>query len=87
MATVKGIYGPTELENLLSVAREFVIVQPRAVSGVAFSKSPNLTGTLDRWHNPQQSSISSAVATAWQCAASVVSAVLSVGVVTRGLRY
>jgi hypothetical protein len=27
MATMEGIYGPTELEDLLSIAGEFVIVQ------------------------------------------------------------
>jgi len=27
MATVEGIHGPTELEDLLSIAGEFVIVQ------------------------------------------------------------
>ena len=27
MATVEGIYGPTEQEDLLSIAREFAVVQ------------------------------------------------------------
>ncbi len=43
MATMEGIYGPTELEDLLSIAGEFVIVQRTCRLRCCFLKSPNLT--------------------------------------------
>jgi hypothetical protein len=47
MVSLKGVHGPTELEDLLSIKGNSLLCKAHAVCGVAFSKLPNVTGIFD----------------------------------------